>query len=1182
VGRGSPGGGPKAADISPEEQAQLRRYLLGRLGEAEEEAVELRLLTDPDYSEESDIVADELIDQYAEGKIPAAELDQFEKYFLRPQVRKDKLNFALALRKRKRELRWAARFYRVYLPAAAALLLVGVGVIVWRAFYGQSEVDKGLVALQSAYREQRPVEARITDFGYAPALQQRGGGAKIDYVQRDRAASLLLGAVAERPSADSHRALGQYYLTANQYEQALGQLRAALGLDPGDAKSHSDLGAALLEAGKAERLAGDESKSLEHFAEALGHFDRALQLEPARAEALFNRALCLQNMGMPDPAREAWKKYLELDRDSEWAGEARRSLRALEEKKEGARDNGQLTGDFLAAYHRGDDEAAWRLASRNREMITGRLIPRQLARAFLSLSSEGKGAAAAEALSAFRYAGELEYRRTGDPYFKEMAGFYASAPRARLAVLERAQGLLSEGHDLCLRGKYKEALAPFGEARLLLGREGDEWGARLAEYWVGYGYYQTSRPGESLALLAALSGYCERGGYKWLLMQSAALTANALGAVNELSKSLEYNHRSLELAEALSDTYAEQKALSQLANLYRYLGVLDRSLGYLHRCLRIAGDGPQSTRQAWRNYEIASQTLYALGLNSAAAAYGRESLRLCLEEGRDPATTYITYLHLGLIYAKLRDFAEAVRLAREGLLLSESLGKDATVANSLLHLAHLNRYAGRCDEALGDYERAIRIYDRLEESYQRYDAHKGRLLCHVALDDDTAARRELPEVLRLFESYRPAIAEERNRNSFFDAEQGVYDLAIGYAYGKWRDPELAFKYSEDSRARTLVDLLVAGEEDVLARRVVQPADLRGVRERLPAGVQLVQYAALEDRLLIWLVSREQFEVFESKVAAVELEAKVLNFLRLLRADAGGTEGEAVRREAESLYELLVAPVEPLLARGGTVVLVPDKALGYLPFAALVSPRTGEYLVHEHALVSASSANVFLLCTEAARRKAGAAGETLLSVGNPSFDGRAFRSLPDLPSAAREAEEVARLYGGGALLGPDATKEKVVGRMDRADVIHFAGHYVVDERSPELSHLLLARSTAGEDAGVLRMREVMQAGAPRARLVVLSACNTAIERYYRGECAVGLSRSFLAAGVPLVVATQWAVDSEATAALMTGFHRHRKRGGLNTAEALRRAQLEMAAGADEHFRRPYFWAGFTLVGGHADY
>ena len=75
---------------------------------------------------------------------------------------------------------------------------------------------------------------------------------------------------------------------------------------------------------------------------------------------------------------------------------------------------------------------------------------------------------------------------------------------------------------------------------------------------------------------------------------------------------------------------------------------------------------------------------------------------------------------------------------------------------------------------------------------------------------------------------------------------------------------------------------------------------------------------------------------------------------------------------------------------------------------------------------------------------------------------------------------------------------------------------------------------------------------------------------------------LAAGAPLVVASQWPVDSDATAELMIRFHRLRKEEGLNTTRALRRAQQEMLSGPDERHRNPYYWAAFLPVGGHAEY
>jgi CHAT domain-containing protein len=110
--------------------------------------------------------------------------------------------------------------------------------------------------------------------------------------------------------------------------------------------------------------------------------------------------------------------------------------------------------------------------------------------------------------------------------------------------------------------------------------------------------------------------------------------------------------------------------------------------------------------------------------------------------------------------------------------------------------------------------------------------------------------------------------------------------------------------------------------------------------------------------------------------------------------------------------------------------------------------------------------------------------------------------------------------------------------------------------------------------------------PATRLVVLSACQTGIEQQYRGEGAVGIARPFLAAGVPLVVASLWPVDSDATERLMVGLHRLRARGGggdhLPTAEALRRAQIELLRGVDGRYRQPYYWAAFTAIGGYAEF
>ena len=75
----------------------MRRYLLGQLDEAEQERIELQLLTDLSFTEEFDTVVDELTDQYVRNELTDDERKRAEKYFLNAPERQQKLEFAKEL-----------------------------------------------------------------------------------------------------------------------------------------------------------------------------------------------------------------------------------------------------------------------------------------------------------------------------------------------------------------------------------------------------------------------------------------------------------------------------------------------------------------------------------------------------------------------------------------------------------------------------------------------------------------------------------------------------------------------------------------------------------------------------------------------------------------------------------------------------------------------------------------------------------------------------------------------------------------------------------------------------------------------------------------------------------------------------------------------------------------------------
>ncbi|MFY9823357.1 MAG: CHAT domain-containing protein, partial [Thermoanaerobaculia bacterium] len=186
----------------------------------------------------------------------------------------------------------------------------------------------------------------------------------------------------------------------------------------------------------------------------------------------------------------------------------------------------------------------------------------------------------------------------------------------------------------------------------------------------------------------------------------------------------------------------------------------------------------------------------------------------------------------------------------------------------------------------------------------------------------------------------------------------------------------------------------------------------------------------------------------------------------------------------------------------------------------------------------------------------------------------------LPGSRQEAEAIAALAPPAETrvdLDFDASRaEALSDRLSAYRIVHFATHGVIDAEHPALSGLALSMvdRTGKPQAGFLHLRDVYNLRL-NADLVVLSGCRTALGKEVRGEGLIGLTRGFLYAGAPRVVASLWRVEDQATAALMTRFYRALWEERLRPAAALRAAQLSLSR--ERRWHDPYFWAGFVLQG-----
>jgi CHAT domain-containing protein len=80
---------------------------------------------------------------------------------------------------------------------------------------------------------------------------------------------------------------------------------------------------------------------------------------------------------------------------------------------------------------------------------------------------------------------------------------------------------------------------------------------------------------------------------------------------------------------------------------------------------------------------------------------------------------------------------------------------------------------------------------------------------------------------------------------------------------------------------------------------------------------------------------------------------------------------------------------------------------------------------------------------------------------------------------------------------------------------------------------------------------------------------------RGEGMIGLTRGFMYAGAPQVLASLWSIRDNATTWFMTRFYEALLERHRSPEAALREAQLAMRK--DPRWSQPYYWAAFTIQG-----
>ncbi|MBI2553050.1 MAG: CHAT domain-containing protein [Candidatus Rokubacteria bacterium] len=670
-----------------------------------------------------------------------------------------------------------------------------------------------------------------------------------------------------------------------------------------------------------------------------------------------------------------------------------------------------------------------------------------------------------------------------------------------------------------------------------------------------------------------------------------------LGTIYRLAGDLQEGRRHHQEGTELSRSFTNARSrLFWSANFAR--GLADLAVA--------EGDFATAIRQGGESVQLLEKYLAALHSDSPFDQFrrsGRQNLAWSL------VLVGNAHRRQGNLAAAESAFSQALALARE--LRADELEANAVVPLGWIALARRDWAA-----ALRHFEASKAVGTRLNQVPLLMWSHTGIGWSHFRerrYDEALAAFRR---ALDLVEDIRGELQDPGLRSGFLEDKQGMYHGAVWSAILLDKADE-AFSLAERGRSRAFLDLLgtqtvlskgktrALVEEEVRLRArlseakalaldatgagdraaaqkqvdaaerayraflervrlesreqaslmTVEPVTLQEVQRLLPEDTTLVEYLVTERESVAWVVDRSRVEVVRLPVRRADLATEVREFRQSIE---DRTLIQQVEARAQALHERLFARVRPHI-RTERVLLVPHDVLHYLPFGAL-RDRSGRWLVEDFTLTTLPSASVLKYL----QGKGQAAGNTVLAVGNPDL-GPAL----NLRYAEREARSVGdRFPGARVLLRQDATKLKVKALSGEADLIHLATHGELNEQDPLGSALLLVPE--GADGGRLEVRELFGLDL-KARLVVLSACETGLGKLSQGDELVGLQRAFLYAGTPAVVTTLWKVDDRASFFLMREFYDQLKTRG--PAEALRRAQSATMG----EFPHPFFWAAFTVTG-----
>ena len=697
--------------------------------------------------------------------------------------------------------------------------------------------------------------------------------------------------------------------------------------------------------------------------------------------------------------------------------------------------------------------------------------------------------------------------------------------------------------------------------------------------------------------------------------------------LGDYSKAISYYEQALKIKRELGDKKGIGNVLTNLGNVYSNLGDYSKAISYYEEVLAIYKEIGIPTGQVEANIadiwlkrgevERAEKTYLRLGgpirlgklslvkgNYRKAVEYFDKSLKENLQS-RNATFLFADYAGLGEAYEGLKEYDKAKENYENATSMAEeqreALAEDE---KSRFFMAEMHGF-----KRIQPYERMIPVLialNRSEEAFFYSENLKARVLAEAIVRGKSNLEYSLPSKL--------AEKENAYTTKIRGLRRQMEALYRNKAMDTYYEREKELKEVKADQQEFIRRLRESSPEYA---SITYPQPIKSNEVELEPNEVLIEFEVTDEASYTLMLRDSKLKIRKVPISREKLQELVLEYRSFFEGIKEKTQLLRYSPEVGNiLYRILFGNLLQSIAKGSTLIIVPDEFLGILPFEALVTelpslkmigegeqgpfPRKVKYLGDKYFVTYCQSATTLTLLRKL--KKGRISGERVLVVADPIFSpkdprlkgttGAKVRAreereevasivdelFPPLPKTEELARKIVSLFGNKVkvLLRLDAREDKVVESLSSEyRYLVFATPEILGNTVPWIREPALVLTQVGNPKGYdgfLTMTEIIGLKL-EAEVAVLIACQTGVGENVSGEGVMGMGRAFQFAGTSNVLVSLWPVAEDSATQFASAFFQHLKKG-KETRKAIRCARRDIR---DQGYEHPFYWAAFILVG-----